>query len=187
MMGAQIAFTCGYCGKPGVTQRVTRKWCNDTCAQRHARGWPKRRNCRCCGAEFEVRERSDANRQHCSKQCAKRANYKNIRTWLSERPGYMAEANKRRVAKNPGVWAEKSRADRAASIALLGGVCVVCGASNPNWLHIDYIPTTRGQKYRHPRHFRWIRDNADKLRLLCANHHYELTLTGKIEGTEITQ
>jgi hypothetical protein len=38
-----------------------------------------------------------------------------------------------------------------------------------------------------PRLLAYIRKNKDNFRLLCANHHYELTLTGMIEGTDITQ
>ena len=29
--------------------------------------------------------------------------------------------------------------------------------------------------------------SVEIFRILCANHHYELTLTGKIEGTDIVQ
>jgi hypothetical protein len=54
-------------------------------------------------------------------------------------------------------------------------------------LHVDYIPTMRGSKFRHPRHLRWVMDHIQDFRILCANHHYELTLTGQIEGTDITQ
>jgi len=92
-------------------------------------------------------------------------------------------------------YAAKSRAAqpnthpnrRLRILELLGGACVVCGATNPSWLHVDYIPTSRDLKYRHPRHYRYVADHVDDFRILCANHHYELTLTGRIEGTEITQ
>ena len=99
----------------------------------------------------------------------------------------MIQYNKNRTEKNPTIWQEKTRKERLEIIALLGGSCVVCAANNPNWLHVDYIPTTRGKPYRHPRHLRFVREHMNEFRLLCANHHYELTLTGKIEGTDITQ
>ena len=82
---------------------------------------------------------------------------------------------------------EKSRADRLAILELLGGQCVVCGTDNPSWLHADYIPTTRSLRFRHPRHLAFMREHIEDFRVLCANHHYELTLTGRIEGTDITQ
>lgn len=63
----------------------------------------------------------------------------------------------------------------------------MCGVDNPFWLHVDYIPTSRGEQYRHPRHFKYVSEHLDDFRILCANHHYELTLTGRIEGTDITQ
>jgi len=156
--------TCEYCGVEMESQRTTKRFCSPTCAQRKARGWPKTRICRHCGAVFQVRERADANRQHCSKECAKNHN-----------------------AKNPGAWVEKSRADRLAILELLGGQCVVCGTDNPSWRHADYIPTTRSLRFRHPRHLAFMREHIEDFRVLCANHHYELTLTGRIEGTDITQ
>lgn len=180
-------FSCAYCGTETERERSTKRFCSSICAQRHARGWPKSRTCRHCNTAFEVRERRDANRQHCSKQCAKNTNTKNVRSWKNARPGYMGQYNRNRIAKNPGAYRDSWRKQRAETIALLGGGCVVCGVTNQNWLHVDYIPTTRNEPFRHPRHLRWIRDNASKFRLLCANHHYELTLTGQIAGTNITQ
>ena len=44
-----------------------------------------------------------------------------------------------------------------------------------------------GTGFRHPRHKKWVLDNIKDFRLLCANHHYELTLSGKIKGTNIKQ
>lgn len=99
----------------------------------------------------------------------------------------MTKYNKARLIKNPGAWRDKHRRERLEAIRLLGGKCVVCGAINPNWLHVDYVPTTNGKPYRHPRHLKYIREHLEDFRLLCANHHYELTLTGQIQGTEITQ
>ena len=180
-------INCAYCGTATPKQRITKKFCSTRCAQRSARGWPKERQCRHCSTTFLVRERGDANRQHCSKQCAKAANTKRISTWHAEHPGSMQKYNANRLAKNPGAWRDKARAERMESIRLLGGGCVACGVTNPNWLHVDYIPTTRNEKFRHPRHLRWIRENLAQLRLLCANHHYELTMTGRIDGTEIAQ
>ncbi len=95
--------------------------------------------------------------------------------------------NANRVAKDPDTWRSKSRSERERIIAMLGGACVVCGVTNPYWLHVDFIPTTRQSKYRHPRHYAWVSKNRELFRVLCANHHYELTLTGRIEGSDITQ
>lgn len=180
-------FICDYCGAAGERQRATKRFCSTTCAQRKGRGWPKVRSCRHCSAEFTVAERRDANRQHCSKQCAKNATAKRVRSWKDENPGYMGKYNRNRVEKNPGAYRDKAAADRAEIIRLLGGECVVCAVTNPKWLHVDFIPTTRGRAFRHPRHLKWVRENIHDFRLLCANHHYELTLTGKIEGSAITQ
>jgi hypothetical protein len=148
---------------------------------------PKMRHCRECEAEFEVKERADANRQHCSKQCAKRHNYKTIKGWMEDHPGAMKKYNANRLAKNPGAYRDKSRADRRKIIEILGGACIVCGVTNQAWLHADFIQTTRELRYRHPRHLAYIRRHPEQFRLLCANHHYELTLTGRIEGTDIVQ
>ena len=166
---------------------MTRRFCSTICAQRFARGWPKKRQCRHCGKEFEVRERADANRRHCSKECAKSHNAKRVKGWQAENPGAMKLYNATRLAKNPGAWQEKSRMERQRIIALLGGACVVCGVTNPHWLHVDFIPTTRDLRHRHPRHYAYVSKHLDLFRVLCANHHYELTLTGRIEGSDITQ
>ncbi len=99
----------------------------------------------------------------------------------------MDQYNANRLAKNPGAWRDQARSGRLRVLAMLGGRCIVCGVTNPSWLHADYIPTSIGKKYRHPRGVAWVRDHIEDFRLLCANHHYELTLTGKIEGTDITQ
>lgn len=168
-------------------ERATKQFCSATCAQRKARGWPKERTCRHCGTAFLVKDRSDANRQHCSKECAKNHNAKRVGQWHAENPQSMTGYNRTRLAKNPGAWRQKSRAERAAIIELLGGRCLVCGVANPSWLHADYIPTTRDRQFRHPRHLAFVRANRSDFRVLCANHHYELTLTGRIEGTAITQ
>jgi len=51
----------------------------------------------------------------------------------------------------------------------------------------DRVAGTRGARYRHPRHWAYIKRHPDQFRILCANHHLELTLTHKIEGTDIIQ
>lgn len=182
-----LTITCAYCGVDVLAQRTTKKFCSTQCAQRFARGWPKKRACRHCGLEFEVRERADANRQHCSKECAKNHNAKRVKDWQEEHPGSMGVYNANRIAKDPGAWRSKSRSERERIIAMLGGACEVCDVTNPYWLHVDFIPTTRQSKYRHPRHYAWVSKHRDLFRILCANHHYELTLTGRIEGSDITQ
>lgn len=178
---------CQHCGIQFETQRSTRKFCSRACSNRA--GWvvTKARTCRHCGTEFTVNGIKDANRQHCSKECAKNHNAKRIRDWQKENPHAMAGYNRRREAKNPGVWRDKHRSHRERIIELLGGACVVCGVTNPHWLHVDYIPTCREARYRHPRHYAYVSQHIEDFRLLCANHHYELTLTGAIEGTSITQ
>lgn len=147
----------------------------------------KIRHCLECGKEIRVISRGDNNRHCCSQKCSKKHYAKNTKLWIESHPDAMTKYNKTRTIKNPGVWREKHHQERSKIIELLGGVCVVCGVSNPNWLHVDYIETTRNKPYRHPRHLRYIQDHLIEFRLLCANHHYELTLTGKIEGTDITQ
>jgi hypothetical protein len=179
---------CSYCGEKTTAQRKTKKYCSNTCASRHRRGFPKERKCKLCGNPFKLITRADANRQYCSQKCSKKANTKRIMDWntkhLKERKQMYYENQKQ---KNPTIWQDKHRSERLEAIRLLGGKCVVCGVTNPNWLHLDYIPTTRGKSYRHPRHLAYIREHTNEFRLLCANHHYELTLTGRIEGSEITQ
>lgn len=178
---------CLYCNKSVSAQRKTKKFCSVVCEQRYLRNFPKERSCRHCGKMFPIVTRSDANRQHCSKACAKSHNAKRIKEWHDDNPEKMNQYNANRVSKKPTVWQEQRRKDRLTIIELLGGKCVVCGVNNPNWLHVDYIPTTRDQPYRHPRHLKYIREHLELFRLLCANHHYELTLTRKIDGTDITQ
>lgn len=127
------------------------------------------------------------NRQHCSKQCAKNHNAKRIRAWQIENPEAQDGYRKNQLAKNPSVNRDRWRQRRGRIIDLLGGKCVVCGVMNPHWLHVDFIPTGRDSQYRHPRHYKYVSEHLDLFRILCANHHYELTLTGRIEGTNITQ
>jgi len=99
----------------------------------------------------------------------------------------MKRYNQNRKTKDPLVWKKQHRATRMKILNLLGAKCVVCGVENPLWLHVDFIPTQRNEQYRHPRHLAFVRRNPDLFRVLCANHHYELTLSGAIEGSDITQ
>lgn len=168
--------------------RSDKQFCSPRCRMRARRGWTPERSCRYCGQTFTIGQvKGDANRQHCSKECAKKHNSKALSTWHAEHPDAMDGYNATRLAKNPGAWREKHRAERQRIIAMLGGRCLVCEVINPFWLHVDYVPGSRTLKYRHPRHPRFVRDHLSDFRLLCANHHYELTLTGRIEGTDITQ
>jgi len=181
---------CLHCNAPMRGCRTDRNYCSESCRQRAAFGRPKfpyARVCRTCFAEFSVATKADANRQYCCQACAKKGSQKSIKGWNEANPGEMKRYNQNRLAADPSVWQEKSRRERREILAMLGGKCIVCEASNPNWLHVDYIPTTRGKPHRHPRHLKYIKENIANFRLLCANHHYELTLTGAIEGTEILQ
>ena len=179
-------FCCAYCGTP-LVGRSDKIFCSTVCAQRSARKVPKERSCRFCSAVFKVITRGDANRQYCSLSCSRKATEKKTALWRADHPDAMKKYNGNRVTKNPSAYADEKRNQRRRIIAALGGKCVVCGVDNINWLHIDYIPTTRGKPLRHPRHAKWVLAHIEDFRLLCANHHYELTLTGRIEGTGITQ
>jgi len=182
-----VTFICQHCGKEATAQRKTRRFCSVACANRSVWAGTKTRRCRECGKSFPLQSAADANRQHCSKACSKKSVQKSTLAFYKRNPGYMDHIHKERVVKNPGMWRDKHRAERQAALELLGGKCLVCSVSNPNWVHVDYIPTTNGKPYRHPRHLKYIKDHASDFRLLCANHHYELTLTGMIAGTTITQ
>lgn len=108
-------------------------------------------------------------------------------TWHRLHPERVKEYHRTSKVRRPYVWRDRRRADRATILELLGGKCLVCGVVNPLWLHVDYIPTTKNERYRHSRTLKFTRENLTLFRILCANHHYELTLTGKIEGTDIVQ
>jgi hypothetical protein len=125
----------------------------------------------------------------CSDECRATKAKKAQQHFKKKNPGKHREYNKNRLLKNPDAWKIAKQRERDSIIAALGGKCIVpgCGVTNPFWLHADYIPTMMGTGYRHPRHAGWVLRNLDKFRLLCANHHYELTLTGVIEGSNITQ
>ncbi len=179
---------CLCCGKEIECQRRTKKWCSPRCYARHRNGYPKSRKCLECGTEFQIlTQQADANKKYCCYKCSKRANSRQVKEWIGAHPEAVVAYRKRRLEKNPGEWKEKARRERLEAIRILGGKCFVCEAINPNWLHVDYIPTMRGTGGRHPRHLAFVRRNLKDFRLLCANHHYELTQTGRIEGTDITQ
>jgi predicted nucleic acid-binding Zn ribbon protein len=123
----------------------------------------------------------------CSKECRRVLYLENQKRFKDKNPGCMKSYNENRIKKNPTVWKDKVRNERMDILTALGGKCIVCGVTNPNWLHTDYIPTMEDIGYRHPRHKRWVLDHLKDFRILCANHHYELSITGKIEATTITQ
>lgn len=185
-----IDLFCGHCEIPLGNCRPDKKFCSTKCAQRVRYGrakFPFDRKCKVCETEFVCSNRHDANRRYCSRTCSKRAYTKGIGVWNRLHPDRLIVHRTTRVKKNPDVWKEQARSERRRILELLGGACVVCGVSNPHWLHVDYIPTCRGEPFRHPRTLKFTRENLALFRILCANHHYELTLTGKIEGTEIVQ
>jgi hypothetical protein len=182
-----VTVECQHCGTRFETQRRTRKFCTQSCANRSAWVVAKTRSCRHCQADFVVTGVRDANRQHCSRECAKNHNSKAIRAWVAEHPEATKKYRANQLAKDPDYERKRWWDRRGRIIEMLGGQCVVCGASNPHWLHVDFIPTSRGIRYRHPRHYKYVSQNKHLFRILCANHHYELTLTGRIEGSDITQ
>ena len=183
-----VIIKCLNCGKESEAQRPTKKWCSHLCYARYQSGYPKTRKCLECGQEFQVVTRGDdANRKYCSYRCSKLANGKKIRAWNGDHPEAMKTYNRNRVAKEPGAYKRQAREHRLKILELLGGRCCVCGVTNTNWLHVDYIPTMRGTGGRHSRHLKFVRENSEDFRILCANHHYELTITGTIEGTSIVQ
>lgn len=178
---------CKRCGVDLRGFRSDKVYCSEKCRQRFLSRFPKERHCRYCGSAFKIRTHSDANRQLCSQKCAKKQNAKRLKKWNDEHPDAMSRYNKNRIVKNPGAYKESHRNGRIQIIAALGGKCIVCSVTNHNWLHVDYIQTTRNKPFRHPRHPAYVLKNLNEFRLLCANHHYELTLTRKILGTNITQ
>lgn len=124
----------------------------------------------------------------CSDECRKVKNKGNRDKFHTNNEGKHKEYNKTRLERKPNYWKDKYNQERNEVIVALGGECIACGNKNPLHLHLDYIPTMRGKGgFRHPRHKRWMLDNLKDFRVLCANHHTELTLTGRIDGTQITQ
>lgn len=181
------SIRCLQCGEETAAKRLTKRFCSTKCRHRWRKGPPEKRYCRECGTEIELLGRGDANRQHCSRQCAKRHYSKTVRTWKQEHPETLKVYRQNQKDNDPAYDAKRWGRRRTEILELLGGACAVCGVTNQSWLHVDYIPTTRGLRYRHPRHFKYVSENRELFRILCANHHYELTLTGRIEGTDITQ
>lgn len=145
----------------------------------------KEKPCDICGSLFL----GNSNYRYCSQSCRKVAQKNQQISFAKKNPDAMKGYNKKRIEKNSSAWRDKWDKERKEIILILGGKCCVqtCNVTNRYHLHIDYIPTMKGTGFRHPRHRRWVIDHIDSFRLLCANHHYELTLTGKIEGTKITQ
>jgi len=170
--------------------RSNKTCCSPKCYQRHwynRPSFPFDRKCPVCGGSFTCKDRSDSNRKYCSQNCSRKASNKGIKKWMHLHPEKLKEYRTNQILKNPKYNALVRRAQRAKILEMLGGKCVVCGVDNPNWLHVDYIPTTRNEQFRHPRTLTFTRKNPHLFRILCANHHYELTLTGRIDGTEISQ
>jgi hypothetical protein len=187
--GLGVERECSQCGSP-FAGRSNKQFCSTKCYQRHWYNrppFPYERECRCCGVPFIVSARDDANRQYCGKACAKLAQRKGSIAWLRLHPEKPAEYGRNAKKKNTHVWRDRRRKDRTTILELLGGKCIVCGTRNPAWLHVDYIPTSKNERHRHSRTLKFVLANIQQFRLLCANHHYELTLTGKIEGTDIVQ
>jgi predicted nucleic acid-binding Zn ribbon protein len=123
----------------------------------------------------------------CSLPCRKILWEKNGHVFKERNPRKMQVYNATRLLKDPDTWSRKFKEERLVILQALGGKCIACDATNPNWLHVDYVPTMAGTGMRHPRHKKWVLDHISDFRILCANHHYELTITGKIEGTNIIQ
>lgn len=184
-----MARECVQCGG-AVVGRPDKKFCSSKCYQRHwydRPPFPYARNCRACLMPFTVASRDDANRQYCSQACSKLAQRKGSKVWLRLHPEKQAEYTANRLSKNKDYWRDQGRSERKRILEMLGGKCIVCGVANPSWLHVDYVPTTRNERFRHSRAPKFVSANLNLFRILCANHHYELTLTGKIEGTDIVQ
>ena len=180
---------CLHCNNE-VVGRPDKKFCSTRCYQRHwydRPSFPYERKCKVCKRPFMVSDRSDANRKYCSQNCSRKAYAKGIKVWHELHPGKMREYRNRSEKKNVVRWREKGRKERAEILQLLGGSCIVCRVSNSVWLHVDYIPTTRTERFRHSRTLKFVSAHRDLFRILCANHHYELTLTGQIAGTDIVQ
>ena len=181
---------CEHCKKPLGICRPDKKFCSTKCYQRHwydRPSFPYKRTCRACKKPFVVSERADANRQYCGRACATEAARKGSKTWINLHPEKRSEYSQNEKRKNPHVWRDRRRADRTEILNLLGGKCLACGTNNPLWLHVDYVPTCKNERHRHSTTLKFVRANLSLFRVLCANHHYELTLTGKIEGTDIGQ
>lgn len=181
------AGKCGYCKTSFISKRPDKKWCSNRCSWRGKDGSPKTRRCGHCGTSFGVKTRSDANRKYCARACSRAAQKQKQNAWAEAHPGHRGFYREGELARRPDIDRERSQSRRSSAIDALGGKCVVCGVTKTAWLEIDYIPTTRGLPFRHPKHAGFVLKNLKDFRLLCANHHRELTTTGRIDGTEITQ
>jgi hypothetical protein len=184
-----MTMFCVYC-KESIQGRSDKKFCNPRCAQRYKNGRQKMpfvRECLVCKGDVLIAKTGDANRKYCSQKCAKKAYTKGIGIWKELNHEKLGIYHRDRVKKNAEVYKQQARSERKRILQFLGGKCVVCCVENPSWLHVDYIPTNKGDAYRHSRTLKFTFANPHLFRILCANHHYELTLTGKIEGTSIEQ
>lgn len=175
---------CEFCPKE-ITGRSDKRFCSVACTQSSARrrhaGEPQRnRACLICKKAFDI----EGNKKYCSRKCSRRAAQKQTAAWRTANPGHMRVYNRNRP---PGYDVTKRAAYRLKAIEALGGRCVVCGIEDPLWLEIDFIETTRGKPHRHPRHANFVLQNLARFRLLCCNHHRELSTTGMIRGTDIRQ
>lgn len=183
-----INVHCVECGEKYSTHDRKKLYCTDACAKlQKARIKDRRRFCRWCGKMYLAIPPNN-NQRSCSEKCSGEFNDFMEARWRKAYPDRVEVHRQKRKDGHPDMWREKARQERLETLRILGGKCIVCGVDNPNWLHIDYAPgSDEFEGKRHPRHIAFIIRNKDKFRLLCANHHYELTLTGKIEGTDITQ
>ena len=187
---------CRQCGDAFEHTNRRRLYCSKQCEHKYSN--EKRspnfgkaeRICQRCSKKFQITNRGDGARKYCSSVCSKNAHSKKQSTWKFRHATKELYKKYRtnQIKKHPK-YRTRSGIRRDLSIAALGGKCIIpgCGVTKLTWLHIDFIATTIGMKHRHPRHWAYIRDHLNEFRLLCANHHYELTLTGKIDGTDITQ
>jgi hypothetical protein len=176
-------FTCEHCGRSATSKRPEAKFCSEPCRNRRHRSQPLSRKCGNCGSRIKA----EGNRRYCSRTCSKIARRQQDAAWRLKHPDAQSMYNARRAARRPNEERTRKGAERGEVIAALGGKCEACGIDNPIWLEIDYRPTTRGKRFRHSRGRKFIMSHLSDFRLLCANHHRELTLTGRVAGTSITQ
>lgn len=180
-------FNCRYCGTTGKASRPDKSYCSERCRKRYADGLPKTRSCRQCAVAIKIESGKDGNRRYCSRTCSKKARDLQNAAWFAAHPEAMPVYNARRALRRPDGEKDRNESGRREIIKALGGACCVCGVTNVLWLEVDYKPTTRGKPFRHPRHRAFVLSHLNDFRLLCANHHRELTLTGQIDGTDIRQ
>ena len=82
------------------------------------------------------------------------------------------ERHKERMSQYWKTWRRKKTEE---IIQKLGGRCKVCKESNIRYLQFHY---KKGGK--HPRYKAWILKHIKDFKLLCANHHNELTVYKEI-------